>query len=83
MNPSFIHLLEPGSPVFVGDLSATALITYRSQIDNYSENNSLCDQFSSTEQLVPAIPVFVWQDEFTPPFRVITRGQFLAMQGGG
>jgi hypothetical protein len=36
-----------------------------------------CYSHNSPHAVVPAIPVFVWQTEFTPPFRLTTLGETL------
>ncbi len=68
-----IHLPDPDST------SAFQTITH----STFNPKLGCGSSSDSVRTFVPAVPVFVWQDEFTPPFRVVTRGEFLGMQEGG
>jgi hypothetical protein len=66
-------------PIYVTDPAAIPVATtVRSQL--LQHDNSCRSGSWPPLNVLPAIPVFVWQDEFTPPFKVITRGEFLALQ---
>ncbi len=77
----FIHLNRSDLPIYIPDRSPSSQVV----VDLMSfihENGDCTPQNQPATVVVPAVPVFIWQDQFTPPFRVITRGEFLAMQGG-
>jgi len=75
---SFVDDLDPSFPVHIPDLAATP-ISMTSGSARDTDDGCISDV--RTDMRVPAIPVFAWGDEFTPRFRVVTRGEFLAMQG--
>lgn len=61
-----------GFPVYVAnpDPGAYSQVTVNSRLAQFE---TACRLDTRTISLAPAIPAFVWQDEFTPPFRVVTR----------
>ena len=76
---TWVSPIESNQPIFVPDQSVSS--TTRTMFSRLDQDDSCNLGTWSLSNLLPALPVFVWQDEFTPPFRVITRGEFLAMQG--
>lgn len=75
---SWVHTIQLNQPIHVPNVETPSISrTIRSRFGQ----NDICRSGTwALSNLVPAIPVFVWQDEFTPPFRIVTRGEFLAMQ---
>lgn len=75
----FIHLNRSDLPIYIPDRSPSSQVV----VDVMSfihENNDDCNfQNDPGLLVVPAVSVFIWQNEFTPPFRVVTRGEFLDM----
>jgi hypothetical protein len=67
----FIPRAGSGVPVYVAESSDPgAILTVNSGLD--SEGN--CDIGTETLPYIAAVPVFIWDEEFTPPFEVVTLG---------
>jgi hypothetical protein len=67
----FYNRNDPSLPVHIPDMTTTpTLILVRSALDR----DDGCISTTRTDLFRPAIPVFVLQEKFTPPFRVVTRG---------
>ena len=78
---AFVHEVRNDLPIFLDDRNpANAFEVLTGSF--MGEGSSSCIPANNTYTVAPAIPLFVWQDEFTPPFKVVTLGKFLAMQGG-
>ena len=77
---AWIHQSMSDKPIYVTDPDATPVA--RTVLSELSQTQPCRTTSAPPLNVLPAIPVFVWQDEFTPPFEVITRGELLAMQEG-
>ena len=68
----------PGTPIYVEDRNAEPVVRV---LQSRLFPTGVCEAREFTPLSVPAIPGPNWRDEFTPPFRVVTRREFLTMQG--
>ncbi len=67
-------------PIYLADPNATPTLRTVGSQSSGSGNCSLPFE-PRPRTSVPVLPAFIiWQDEFTPPFRVVTRREFRAMQ---
>lgn len=72
-----VHPEDPDFPIHIPDPSATpASMAIASRFGLFEPGDPLqCWPFLQTRTVVPAIPVFAWGQEFTPPFEVVTRDE--------
>jgi hypothetical protein len=70
---------SPTTPVHVADRNEMPRVV---ELQSQLTGHPYCQRASGVVEGIPVIPAFTWQDEFTPPFEVVTREEFLAMQEG-
>jgi hypothetical protein len=69
---SVVVPIDTSLPLLLEDIDAEPFTDVA--LSETDELGFSCNDSSRSLQLLPAIPLFIWDDRFTPPYRIVPRG---------